>query len=413
MIGCDRLMPIRRAAIVIALTPLLLAAGTAAAEQWPQFRGPGGQGHSDEANVPLEWSETSHVTWKSPVPGTGWSSPVIGGNRAWMTTAVGNSLRAVAYDVTTGRQVVDVEVFRVRRRDPIHFKNSHASPTPVVAADRVFVHFGADGTAALSLTGQILWRTQLTYASQHGNGGSPVLYGDLLIVNCDGDDDAFVVALDAQTGRQRWKAPRRRPFAQAYSTPLVIRAGDRDQLISVGAYRTTSYDPQTGREIWRVNYDDGYSNVPRPVFGNGLVYLVSGWTSPPYLLAVRVDGEGDVTRSHVAWTLRRAVPYIVSPVLVGTELYVLDDGGILTCVDARTGTTIWMQRLPGNYSASPVFAAGRIYFQSEEGITTVIAPGREFRRLAANRLDGQMLASLAIANGSIFIRTESQLYRID
>ena len=205
---------------------------------------------------------------------------------------------------------------------------------------------------------------------------------------------------------------RRDPFAQAYTTPLVIRVGDRDQVVSVGAFRAAAYDPQSGKEIWRVNYDDGFSNVPRPVYGHGLVYIVSGWTSPPRLLAVRPDGTGDVTKTHIAWTLRRGVPYIASPLLVGDELFVVNDNGILTCLDAQTGATHWQQRLGGNYSASPVFADGRIYFQSEEGVTTVIAPGREFRRLASNQLDGSMQASMAVAGGSLFIRTDTHLYRI-
>jgi outer membrane protein assembly factor BamB len=297
--------------------------------------------------------------------------------------------------------------------DALNPKNTRASPTPILDGDRVYVHFGADGTAALTTAGDVLWRTRLDYESQHGNGGSPALYGDLLIVNIDGDSpEAYVTALDIKTGKARWKTRRRDPFAQAYTTPLVIRVGDRDQLVSVGAFRAAAYDPQSGKEIWRVSYDDGFSNVPRPVYGHGLVYIVSGWTSPPRLLAVRPDGTGDVTKTHIAWTLRRGVPYIASPLLVGDELFVVNDNGILTCLDARTGATYWQQRLGGNYSASPVYADGRIYFQSEEGVTTVIAPGREFRRLASNQLDGSMQASMAVSGGSLLIRTDTHLYRI-
>ena len=198
---------------------------------------------------------------------------------------------------------------------------------------------------------------------------------------------------------------------QAYSTPLVIRVGDRDQLVSVGAYRAAAYDPDTGREIWRVGYADGFSNVPRPVFANGLVYIATGFQEPS-LIAVRPDGTGDVTRTHVAWTLRRSAPHTPSPLAVGDELYVVSDIGIATCLDGRTGETLWRERLGGNYSASPVFADGRIYFLSEEGVATVLAPGKTFRKLAANQLDGATLASMAIANGSIFIRTDSALYRL-
>lgn len=390
------------------------------AEDWPQFRGPTGQGHSSERGLPLEWSETKNIAWKAPVPGDGWSSPVVAGGRVWLTTSIDNhdsrgsaisSLRAMSFDVATGRQVVDVEVFQISARY-VNPKNNHASPTPIVDGSRVYVHFGAEGTAALTTSGDILWKTHLPYESQHGAGGSPALYGDLLIINCDGNnDEAYVVALDTSTGKVKWKADRRRPAAQAYSTPLVIRVGDRDQLVSIGAYRTTAYDPLTGKEIWRVGYSDGFSNVPRPVYGHGLVYIATGFNDPT-LIAVRPDGTGDLGRTHIAWTLRRGAPYTPSPLLVGDELYVVSDLGILSCLDARSGATLWQQRLGGNYSASAVFADGRVYFLSEEGVATVIAPGTQFRRLALNRLDGAMLASMAVSDGSIFIRTDTHLYRI-
>ena len=390
------------------------------AAQWPQFRGPSGQGHASETGLPLEWSESRNVLWKSPVPGRGWSSPSISGGRVWLTTSIegsegrrrGLSLRALAFDVATGREVVNTEVFRVDRPEELNAKNSYASPTPIVDGDRVYVHFGAQGTAALTTTGEIVWKTRLDYQSQHGNGGSPALHGDLLIINCDGNGgDAYVVALDVKTGKTRWKTPRRQPADQAYTTPLVISAGGRDQVVSVGAYRAVAYDPANGREIWRVAYDDGFSNVPRPVFGQGLVFIATGFQQPA-LIAVRPDGTGDVTRSHVAWTLRRGAPYTPSPILVGEQLFIVNDAGIATCVDARTGTIHWQQRLGGNYSASPVHADGRIYFQSEEGVTTAIEPATTFKRLATSQLDGAMLASMAVAERSFFIRTQSHLYRI-
>jgi outer membrane protein assembly factor BamB len=244
----------------------------ARAEDWPQFRGPTGQGHSSEQGVPVEWSESRNVVWKTRVPGSGWSSPVVAGGRIWLTAAVkerGASLRVLAFDVETGRELVNTEVFRPRYADPLNPKNTLASPTPIVEGDRVYVHFGADGTAALTASGEIVWKLRLSYDSQHGNGGSPVLYRDLLIVSCDGSDSAFVVAIDKATGKIRWKTSRRQPWDQAYTTPLVIRVGDRDEIVSPGAYRAAAYDPESGKEIWRVNYADGFSNVPRPVFGHG------------------------------------------------------------------------------------------------------------------------------------------------
>jgi outer membrane protein assembly factor BamB len=401
--------------IALSLLLALAALGSALrADDWPQFRGPSGQGLAADAGVPLAWSESQNIVWKTPVPGRGWSSPVVAGGRVWLTTSVndkGASLRAMAFEVAGGKEAANVEVFRLRSAELANPKNSHASPTPIVEGDRVYVHFGAAGTAALSTSGEVVWKAHFPYESQHGNGGSPVLYGDLLIFSCDGSNEAFVVALDKRTGKVRWKTSRRQPSDQAYSTPLMIRVGDRDQLVSVGAYRAAAYDPETGKEIWRVSYADGFSNVPRPVFGHGLVYIATGFQQPS-LLAVRADGAGDVTKTHVAWTLKRGAPLTPSPLLVGDELFVVNDGGIATCLDAKSGATHWVQRLGGAFSASPVFADGRIYFLSEEGISTVLAPGKEFRKLAESSLDGAILASMAVAERSIFIRTMTHLYRV-
>ncbi len=411
-----------RRTLVAGLAAILLSGADLSSQEWPQFRGPTGQGHAEAKGLPLLWSETQNVRWKVPVAGVGWSSPVVFNGRVWLTTSVevpkglrergGLSLRALAFEVATGKVVVDVEVFRLTRLRDLNPKNSFASATPIVDGDRVYVHFGADGTAAISATGEVLWTARFNYESQHGGGGSPVLYKDLLIFNCDGNDvDAFVVALDTRTGKERWRRDRRKPSDQAYTTPLVITVDGRDQLISVGAYRAGAYDPATGREIWRVSYADGFSNVPRPVFGNGLVFIATGFQQPT-LIAVRPGGEGDVTRTHVAWTLTRGAPFTPSPLLVGDLLYVVSDTGILTLVDAATGRVHYQQRLGGNYSASPVLAEGRIYFLSEEGVATVIAPGAAFNRLAVNRLDGETLASMAMSDGAIYIRSSTHLYRL-
>jgi outer membrane protein assembly factor BamB len=382
------------------------------AQDWPEFRGPSGQGTSDERGLPLTWSETKNVRWKVPIPGSGWSSPVIQGDRIWLTTATedGKSLRAIAVDRDTGAILQNVEVFRSRQSTLKNKKNSHASPTPVLEGDRVYLHFGAHGTACITQSGEIVWKTRLEYDNgQHGPGGSPVLYENLLIVSCDGQDVQFVAALDKLTGKVRWK--KFREGYQAYTTPLVVRLPAGDQLISPGAYRAIAYEPRTGKEIWEVKYGDGFSNVPRPVYGDGLVFICSGFQQPS-LLAVRVDGRGDVTKKHVAWTLKRGVPLTPSPLLVGEELYMVTDNGIATCVDAKTGTEHWRARMEGSFSASPIYAEGRLYFLSEEGLTVVMTAGKKFQPLATNELDGETLASMAVSGGSIFVRSRTHLYRL-
>lgn len=382
------------------------------AQDWPEFRGPTGQGHSNERGLPLTWSETKNVRWKVALPGKGWSSPALQGDRIWLTTATeeGKSLRAICVDRNTGALLQNVELFRLKSAGPLNAKNSQASPTPVLEGDHVYLHFGAHGTACLTQAGEIVWKTKLDYDNgQHGNGGSPVIYDNLLIVSCDGMSTQYVVALDKLTGKVRWK--KFRAGNQAYTTPLVVRLPAGDQVISPGAFRTLAYEPRTGKELWQVSYGDGFSNVPRPVYGNGLVFLCTGFMQPA-LLAVRLDGRGDVTKSHVAWTLKRGVSLTPSPLLVGDELYLVSDNGIASCVDAKTGNPHWQVRLGGNHSASPLYADGRIYFLSEEGESVVIAPGKEFKTLATNQLEGQTLASMAVSGGSIFVRSQTHLYRL-
>jgi outer membrane protein assembly factor BamB len=400
----------------IVLPLLLLLTSTAARTQdWPQFRGPTGQGHSVEQELPLAWSEDTNIRWKVPVPGRGWSSPVIADGRIWLTTSVADddaaSLRVLAFDFETGRELVNAEVFRLTDNRLLNLKNSHASPTPIIDGDRVYVHYGAEGTAALTTSGEILWTTRFPYITQHGNGGSPALYQDLLIINIDGYDQSFAVAVDTGTGEVRWKTPRQEPFSQAYSTPLVIHSDGLDQVITVGAFQTVSLEPESGKEIWRVTYTDGFSNVPRPVYRDRLVYIVTGFQQPS-LLALGVDGAGDVTATHIEWEVERAVPNTSSPLLVGDELYMVSDVGVISCLDAESGEVHWQQRVVGNYAASPVYGAGRIYFLSEEGVATVIAPGKEYIQLATNSLDGYTLASMAVSAGSILIRSQSHLYRV-
>ncbi|MBL9082402.1 MAG: PQQ-binding-like beta-propeller repeat protein, partial [Planctomycetales bacterium] len=304
----------------------------------------------------------------------------------------------------------DVLVFTVDDPGSIHKKNSHASPTPVLEGDRVYVHFGKHGTACLKNDGTIVWKTQeLVYNHRHGPGGSPVIYKDVLMLSCDGTDVQYVVGLDKNTGKILWKESRE--GRMAYSTPLLVEVDGQVQLVSTGGDAVIAYEPETGKEIWRCKYD-GYSLVPRPVVAHGLAFICTGYDLPS-LYAVRLGGKGDVTETHVAWKLKKAVPHNPSPLVVGDELYIVSDKGILTALDAKTGEEVWQERIGGNYSASPIFADGRIYILDEEGKCLVIAPGKEFKELAVNQVDGRTLAGLSVAGKSIFLRTDTHLYRIE
>jgi outer membrane protein assembly factor BamB len=407
--------------------PLLavVVGSTAASADWPQFRGPTAQGHADKADPPVTWGPTKNVRWRTPIAGTGWSSPVVVGGRVYVTTAVpaseekkaSQSLRALCLDAATGAVVWDVEVFLQDGKDApnIHSKNSHASPTPVVDGDRVYVHFGHMGTACLATRdGAKLWETrELRYAPVHGNGGSPVLAHNKLVFSIDGTDKQQVVALDASTGKTAWVTPREakpaKPFS--FSTPLVVPVKGKDQLVSVGSDVVQGFEPDTGKEVWRVKFS-GYSVVPRPVAGQGMVYFSTGYDSP-VLYAVKTDGTGDVTKSHVAWTAKAGAPRNASPLLIGDALYCVTDGGLLTCFDAKTGASRWDQNLKGAYSASPVYAGGRVYLLAEDGTGVVFKPGADYEELGRNRLDEKALASYAADGPALFARTAKAVYRLE
>ena len=412
-----------RRLIVSALLICLLRSIDSAAD-WREFRGPTGQGHAEGSQLPVEWSATKNVAWKAPIAGLGWSSPIIVGQQVFLTTAVpagekdsnDQSLRVVCLDAKTGKETWNVEAFsqdgKIAGR--VHPKNSHASPTPISDGQHLFVHFGTHGTACLTLDGTIVWKNnELIYKPQHGNGGSPILVDDLLVMSCDGTNTMFVVALDKATGAIRWKTMREHEKGTKFSfgTPLLIEVNGEKQIVSPGTFHVAAYRPKDGSEIWRVDYGTGYSVIPRPVFGHGLLFVDSGYDTPT-LMAIKPDGQGNVTESHIAWKISKSMPHTPSPLLVGDQLYVISDAGIATCLEATTGEQVWQERVGGNFSASPLFADGKIYLQSEQGDGIVLKPGDKYEELAKNELEPRSFASYAVADGALFIRTETQLYRI-
>ncbi|MBL9168386.1 MAG: PQQ-binding-like beta-propeller repeat protein [Verrucomicrobiales bacterium] len=391
------------------------------AHDWPEFRGPTGQGHSPATNVPTRWSGTENVAWKKSIPGSGWSSPVLVNGQLYLTAAksaegtTGLSLLTLCLNAQDGALIWSTEVFHPESGSSLHKKNGYASPTPLVRDGRIYVHFGHLGTACLDLDGKVQWKQDsIKYPSVHGNGGSPVLAGDLLIFSCDGLSDPVVVALDRRSGDVRWKTPRQNEAAPkkfAFSTPLLITNAGRAELISPGAGGTYAYDPASGRDLWHVKTGTGFSVVPRPVFAHGLLFVNTDYDFPK-LFAIRPGGDGDVTSTHLAWQIGRGAPSTPSTIVVGDELYFVSDAGIATCADAKTGQVHWNERLGGGFSASPVFADGRLYFQNEEGVGYVVKAGKTYELLAKNELGERTLASYAVDDGALFIRSAENLYRV-
>lgn len=402
-----------------------LPAAAAGELPWPQFRGRDGQGHAAATDLPIKWSETENVRWKTELAGEGWSSPVLGNGDLWLTAAArdGLSLRAVAVDPTTGRLVRDVEVFRPAAPIGKNTKNSFASPTPVLDDTYLYVHFGTQGTACINQAdGSIVWKNEeLQLDHGEGPGSSPILWRDLLILTCDGKDVQYVAALDKATGKIRWKTARSGKFAEspdqrkAYSTPLVARIGkgsqQREELISPGADRVIAYDPATGTELWKVEYK-GWSNVPIPVLAHDMLYVTTAFARPE-LWAIKIGGVGDITETHVAWKVKKQAPASPSTVVVGRELYMVNDKGIVTCLDALSGEEVWTERLGGNFSASILYADGKLWLFREDGTSYVVEPGRTYKLLAENKLDGRILATPAMVGRAMFLRTDGALYRIE
>jgi outer membrane protein assembly factor BamB len=384
---------------------------------WPQFRGPQSNGHAGNLEIPSEWSDTQQVVWKVEVPGLGWSSPVLADGRVYLTTAVaqgeGLSLRVLAMDQSTGAMVWDRQVREIAKAPPIHAKNSHASPTPILADGKIYVHFGPLGMARLDRQdGEIDWICQeLDYPPVHGSGGSPMLVDGKLVVVCDGSSSPFVAAVDANTGKVLWKTPRsvEARISHSFVTPNVFQVDGRWQVMAPGPNHFAAYDLADGKELWRIRAD-GWSVVPQPLIYRDLVIYNHDYDNPE-LIAARLGGSGDVTDSHVVWRLKRGAPSTPTPLLIGDELYFVSDTGIASCVDAGTGEKHWMERIGGNFSSSPIFVDGKILLLDEDGVATWIRPGKAFETLGKNELPGRTLATPAFLAGAMFLRTDQHLYR--
>jgi outer membrane protein assembly factor BamB len=415
------------------LFALLLAASPAlrGAENWPQFRGPEGNGHSDARGLPLHWSETQNIVWKTPIHDRGWSSPVIFGKQIWLTSASKDAreLYVFCIDRDTGKIIKDWKLFDVPQPQFVHPFNTAASPTPAIEDGRVYITFGSAGTACIDTKSfEVLWqRRDIECNHFRGAGSSPVIFQNLLLMHFDGSDHQFVMALDKKTGKTVWRTERSIDFQdldkngkptadgdlrKAFATPQVEQINGRWEMISLGAKAAYSYDPFTGKELWRLEERGQHSASTRPLIGLGMIFYPTGFATGQ-LFAVRTGGNGLLGDKDVVWKVKRGVPNKPSILLVDGLIYMMNDTGIASCIDAKTGEQVWQQRVGGLYSASPVYADGRLWFFSEDGKTAVLKTGRTFEQLAENQLDEGFLASPAIVGKAFYVRTRTHLYRIE
>lgn len=434
-------------ALSILVTGISLVAN---ADDWPEFRGPTGDGIASAENIPDKIGVDTNLIWKTDLPGRGWSSPVFDGAFIWVTAAeeifpdeeerikilesqgeeakkfkarqvaTKIELSAIQVDFKSGKVQQTIPLVTIENPQTIHALNSFASPTPILKKGKLYAHFGAFGTFRVdTASGKVDWERQIELEHSVGPGSSPFIYEDKLILICDGVDRQFVTALDTGSGETAWLTDRpemRAPKGdqkKSYNTPVLVEAGGKPQIICMGAQWLVSYEPHTGKEIWRLDHGAGFSVVPRPVFSrkHNLLYVSTGF-GKPVLIAVKIDGKGDITDSDkIAWSESKRIPARPSPLLVGDELYVIADGGITTCFNAATGETYWNDRIDGNYSASPLFVDGKIFVASQEGVVTVFKPGRTFTPLSTSELGESIMASPIAVNEALIIRSEKAIYR--
>ena len=431
---------------------VLLAAVTTLvhAESWPQFRGPNGDGKIVGQSVPINFSESENVTWKTELPGRAWSSPVVADGVIWATTAIEVfptdaekiammtkqgiekkkfkqlqvaktiELKLLSLDLESGKLTNTIKLTSVDEPDAIHSLNSYASPTPVIDGDEIYCHFGTYGTFCLDRkSGEKKWERTLPLVHSVGPGSSPFIYEDMLVLIQDGVERQYVIALDKRTGKTIWEKDRPEMDAptgdqkKAYSTPIAITDEQgREQLICMASQWMIAYEPDTGNEIWRVRHGKGFSVVPRPVYNDGVVYFSTGFGKPE-LWAVGVDGSGDVTDTHVRWQVIKSIPAKPSPICHDGLIYVIEDSGVASCIDEKTGESVWQKRIGGKFSASPLMVGGYIYLGSHDGVVTVLKPGDQAKVVAENQLEGKIMASPAVVDNALILRTAQAMYRIE
>lgn len=422
---------------VVSLLLILISGLSPVWADWPDFRGPRGDGHvvapgGKPIGLPLTWSETNNIRWKTEIHDHGISSPVVMNGQVWLTAATksGSDYFAIGVDEATGKILFDEKIFHTDSPEPLGngaSMNTYATPSPVIEAGRVYVHYGSAGTACLDTkTGKVIWkRNDLPCRHYRGASSSPVLFENLLILTFDGADLQYLTALDKKTGETVWKTnrsvawndenigtqmAREGDLRKAHGTPLIATIDGKPQLLSVGAKAAYAYDPRTGSELWRVENSD-CSNAPRPLFENGLAFIVTGFQKKE-MWAVKTGGSGVVTDTHVAWKLTKGVGRYASPLLVDGLIYTASDESFITCIEAATGQVVWTERVGGKYAASPIYADGRLYLFSQDGTTTVLKPGRTYEVLATSKLDAGFMASPAVDGKAFFLRTKTHLYRV-
>ncbi len=430
--------------LCLLLSPISLRGG----DGWPQFRGPHGNGIAAEQTIPVEIGESTNLAWRTELAGRGWSSPIIADDVIYLTTAVERTpnqaerlamlrdegieerkfkqlaiaksiaLKLIAIDFNTGSLLQTIDLSVIPDPDPIHSLNSYSSPTPTIDDETIYCHFGTYGTYAVDRkSGEIAWTRRLPLKHSVGPGSSPFIYKDLLILIQDGIDRQYVTALNKKTGETTWERDRPEIDAadgeqkKAYCTPIAITdQRGREQLICMGSQWMVSYAPATGEEIWRVKHGKGFSVVPCPVYGDEVVYFSTGFTKPA-LFAVRVDGDGDVSDTHVNWVAKQGIPAKPSPILHEGLIYLMADNGVASCLNADTGEQVWKKRIGGDYSASPILAGGHLYFASQDGKVTVLEPGREGKIVAENQIDGRIMASPAVVKNTLVVRSDQAIYQ--